>query len=134
MGITSAFIVEDRTSTADAKATFDFCRNLIGASRRHRWSEGPSSIMPGAHTYAMEPNQGLPVWLQLFHREDGLPVVDNEDPPPRRTLEIWIDQGAPKTHDRVLKEVGAWLTSQGWRWQWRNDHQDATYDWHRVRT
>lgn len=133
MGITSAFLVENKTNSTDAQATFDFCRNLIGARRRHRWTEGPSRIMPGAREYAMEPNQGLPVLLRVFYSPRGLPVVDEEQPAPPRTIEIHLDGGSSAAHDRALRGIGEWLNSKGWAWQWRDDSRDSTYDWRRVK-
>lgn len=133
MGITSTFIVEDRTTAEDAKATFDFCRNLIGAGRRHRWTEGPSPMLPGAREYAMEGNQGLPVLLRLFFNDHGtLPLFDEEDPAPPRTIEIHLDGGNAAVHGRALHGIGTWLNSQGWTWLWRDDSRDATSDWHKV--
>lgn len=133
MGISSAFVVETTPTTAqDAEATFGFCRNLIGAKRRHRWTEGPSTLMPGAREYSMDPNQGLPVLLTLFHNARGLPVVDKELPAPPGTMAIHLDGGGTRIHARALDGIGEWLTSRGWEWQWRDDSRDDACDWHKV--
>lgn len=65
---------------ADQREVFDFCRNLLGASDKHTWSDeqdasyakGARTALPGnAWTIANDPGQGLPAWLMLHYRPDG---------------------------------------------------------------
>lgn len=121
MGDTTIMTVQSHLNTKDVKDLWDYSRHIIGAKRRHRHDEGPSSLfMPGAHEYVMHPRQGLPLCLKVFHNRGGLlpQLGDHGD----RYVEIWLDDGTTGSHTRVRSGIGEWMTGRGWAWRWRTDH------------
>lgn len=121
MSDTTVITVHTSTSPSDIKGLIDHSRHVLGATRRHRWDEGPSRIyMPGAYEYVMRPDQGLPLWLKLFHNQGRvLPPLGDHG---ARYVEIWLDSGARADHDRIRGEIGRWMTGRGWVWRWKTDH------------
>ncbi|MFG2001635.1 hypothetical protein ACGFNU_21035 [Spirillospora sp. NPDC048911] len=116
MAETTIITVQTRPKNGEVKALFDQCRRHLGAGPGHRWSEGPSRhYMPGASEYAMEPNQGLPVWLKIFHKPGGvLPPLEDHG---YRYVEIWLTNGTRRSHDKLLKQIKTWMNKHRWVWQ-----------------
>ena len=64
----------------DPQETFRFCRELLGATDRHTfsdeqdstWRKGESFVEPtNPWTISNNPGQGLPAWLMLYYRPDA---------------------------------------------------------------
>jgi hypothetical protein len=79
MTLDTRFFVLDEV---DQQEVFHFCRDLIGATDRHTfsdeqdstWSKGESFVEPtNAWTISNNPGQGLPAWLMLHYRP-GTPL------------------------------------------------------------
>lgn len=115
-------IIESQPSPAEIRELFDHCRQLIGAKKRHRWNDGPSATMPGCREYAMLPGQGLPLWLQVCYTTvSPIACDDPEQPAPKRWVQINLHRGGDHVRDRMRDNIGAWLTTRGWTWQWQTD-------------
>ncbi|MEU1497363.1 hypothetical protein [Streptomyces sp. NPDC005732] len=92
----------------DPHEVFQFCRDLIGATDRHTfsdeqdstWSKGESFIEPvNPWTISNNPGQGLPAWLMLHYRPDA----------PLRTAE----QAAEHDEDCNLPENAGYIAEWG---------------------
>lgn len=124
MGESTRITVQTQPRQGDIDELIDHCRRLIGAKKRHRFHHGPSTYwMPGATEYALESDQGLPVWLRIFYSLNGpLPTFEDHE---TRHIDVWLDQGATASHNRLLPEIVRWMNNRGWAWRWmRNDDID----------
>lgn len=92
----------------DPRDVFNFCRNLIGATDRHTftdeqdktWRKGESFVEPeNPWTISNDPGQGLPAWLMLYYRPDA----------PLRTPE----QAAEHDEDCNLPENAVYVAEWG---------------------
>lgn len=56
---------------ADPDEVFHFCRDLIGATDRHTFTDDESIWSDGELLLSNDPGQGLPAWLMLHYRKDA---------------------------------------------------------------
>ncbi|TQF04784.1 hypothetical protein E6W39_24350 [Kitasatospora acidiphila] len=61
----------------DPQEVFQHCRELLGCTDSHRWTDETWSANSGHWTLSNTPGQGLPAWLMLFYRP-GTPLRTSE--------------------------------------------------------
>ena len=148
-------------SEANVHEVFHRCRRLLGCQPHHAFTDsqereyqnGESFAKPGGYwTLENEPGQGLPAWLLVHYRPEGVPLrtpeaaaQHDEDCEPGcdgayHQTACWIDidfdtsygyhdehGGCGELHARLVAQLGAWLDARGIRWSWKNEFTGDTH-------
>jgi hypothetical protein len=116
----------------DPQEVFLFCRDLIGATDRHTfsdeqdstWSKGESFVEPtNSWTISNNPGQGLPAWLMLYYRP-GAPLrtaeqaAEHDEDCNLPENSIYVEEWGPcdgKHHRRACWLTVSFDTAYGYR-------------------
>ena len=142
---TSVFVHDE----VDTSAVFHVCRELLGATDAHPFSDEPCAYREGQWTMANACGIGLPAWLMIFHRpgealrpnpdacDDNcwIPDEGDDDEPehfhrPAMWCEVTFDtaysynekgHGCGDLHASLVAALGRWLDGRGIAWSWENE-------------
>lgn len=120
MTLDSRIFVLDKV---DPQEVFGFCRDLLGATDRHTftdkqdttWRKGESFVEPGnPWTISNNPGQGLPAWLMLYYRPDAPlrtaeQAAEHDEDCNLPENDIYVDEWGPCDGEHHYRPA-CWLT------------------------